>query len=98
MANFTVDPDIVEQKAKAVDEYAETYDAISRELLSVATTMGAAYDSADNKTFVSRIEDCSKDLKAMAEKLRFTSNTMKEQANEYRKREMENTQRAANLP
>ena len=98
MANFTVDPDIVEQKAKTVDEYAETYDSISRELLSAATTMGAAYDSADNRTFVSRIEDCSKDLKAMAEKLRSTSNTMKEQANEYRKREAENTQKAANLP
>lgn len=98
MANFTVDPNVLNQKAKELDGHADNYDAISARLQNAATTMDAAYDSADNRTFVSRMEECAKDLKAMANKLRAASVTLQGQSKIYSTQETENTQAASRLP
>ena len=98
MASFTVDPAVINQKATLLSQYADEYEAISNQLRQAATTMGAAYDSADNRSFVSRIEQCVNDLKNMAAKLRAASATLKGQSSMYTNTENANTQQANRLP
>jgi len=98
MASFTVDPTAINQKATMLSQYADKYEGISTQLRQAATTMGAAYDSADNKAFVSRIEQCVTDLKNMAAKLRAASETLKGQSGMYVDQENANTQQANRLP
>lgn len=98
MANFSVDPSALNQKAAMLDQHAESYDTISTQLHTAATTMGAAYDSADNRSFVSRMEECVKDLRLMANKLRAAAETLRGQATIYTNQENDNTQRAGKLP
>lgn len=98
MAKFSVDPAILKQKASQLGQYSETYDSISTQLQNAATTMGTAYDSADNRSFVNRINECAKDLKAMAAKLKAASVTLQKQANSYTEQETSNTQKANRLP
>lgn len=98
MASFTVDPSVLVQKAQALNQHADDYDSISTQLQNAATTMGAAYDSADNRSFVSRMEECVKDLRAMANKLRAAAVTLQGQASIYNEQESNNTQQANRLP
>ena len=98
MANFSVDPTILNQKAANLNEHADEYNSISAKLQSAATTMGAAYDSADNRSFVARMEACAKELKAMADKLRAAAATLSSQATIYTEQENSNTQKANQLP
>lgn len=98
MASFTVDPAVLNEKAAALIQHADEYDSISGQLKRAATTMGSAYDSADNKAFVGRVEECAKDLKAMADKLRAAAQTLKGQAANYSETEKFNTQKASHLP
>ena len=98
MASFTVDPAVINQKAATLSQYADEYEAISNQLHQAATTMGAAYDSADNRSFVGRLEACVTDLKNMAAKLRAASATLKGQSGMYSEQESSNTQQASRLP
>lgn len=98
MANFTVDPSVLSQKATQINQYADEYDSISTQLQQAATSMGAAYDSADNRKFIERMEACAKDLKLMSDKLRSASTTLKGQSSLYVDQETANTQQASSLP
>ena len=98
MANFTVEPAVLMQKAADLNQCAETYESISTQLHTAATTLGSAYDTEDNRTYVNRMEECVKDLKAMAEKLKESAQTITEQANIYVNQQVNNTQSARKLP
>jgi len=98
MASFTVEPEVIAQKAEQLLQHADEYEAISAQLHDSATSMGAAYESVDNKTYVDRIENCVVDLKKMAEKLRQVATTLKEQGKMYPDREAANRQVASRLP
>lgn len=98
MSQFTVDPAAINQKAGQINQFADEYDSISTKLQSAANSMGTAYDSADNRKFIERMEACARDLKEMSAKLRASSGTLKSQAALYETQEQSNTQQAAKLP
>ena len=98
MAKFSVQTNELRHKASEVNQHAEEFDAICAKLKQVATTMGAAYDSDDNRKFVSRIEACCVDLKALSNKLRSAAQIINQQAAEYDGQEAGNTAAASRLP
>ena len=98
MASFTIDTDAVRQKANVVENFADEYDAIRLRLLNTATSMGAAYESADNKVYVARITECCNQLQQMSEKLRNAAQILKSQSDSYDATEENNTQQASKLP
>ncbi len=98
MATFSVETTVLKQKATQLDRHAEDFDSICARLKQAATTMGSAYDSDDNRKFISRVEACCTDLKALSDKLRTASQIITAQANEYDSREASNTAAASRLP
>lgn len=98
MAVFSVQTNVLRDKAKALNQHAQDFDSITSKLKATATTMGTAYESDDNRKFVSRVEAMCVDLKNLADRLRNASQIITQQAGEYDKREAENTSRANRLP
>lgn len=80
---FTVDPEALARVVAQIRSNAEEYDGIATRLLQTATNMGNAYDSEDNRAFVSQIEGCSNDLKAMVAKLNLIAGIVDTQRNNY---------------
>jgi uncharacterized protein YukE len=98
MAQFTTDYELMEARSKDFAEHSAEYAAISRQLLTAATSMGAAFESKDNDVYVERItEFCNNELKRMADKLAEGSEMLHQQAQEYRRREEENVASANTL-
>ncbi len=97
MATFTTDYGTLDQKAARLEEHANQYEAISKQLHTTATSMGNAYESEDNKAFVTQIEAMCRDLQALVERLRNASGVLKAQANMYRQQEASNTSAANSL-
>ena len=50
---FAVDPAQLEQTARYLQDASESYQRIYNQLISAAESMGASYDSEDNRVFVS---------------------------------------------
>ena len=98
MATFSTEPAVLTQKAAQLDQYAEEYDSIRAQLRQAATSMGTAYDSADNRPFTARIEQFCADLQRMSDKLRTAAQTLKEQSAMYTAQEEENASMASRLP
>ena len=98
MAQFMVDTDAVRQKAAQVNGYAEQYDVLRAKLLNVASGMGASYDSADNREFVSRITECCQQLAEVSNRLRNAAQQMNAQSRRYDTTEEENSMQARRLP
>lgn len=98
MAIFSTEVSVLIQKAGQLDQYAEEYDSIRTQLRQAATSMGEAYDSADNRVYTSRIEQFCTDLQMMSDKLRSASQTIQGQANMYTAQEEESTAAASRLP
>ena len=98
MAQFMVDTDAVRQKAAQVNGYAEQYDILRSKLLNAATSMGAYYDSADNREFVSRITECCQQLAEVSNRLRNAAQQMNAQSRRYDTTEEENSMQARRLP
>ena len=97
MAQFTTDYELMEAKSKEMANHSAEYAAIGRQLHAAATSMGAAYESDDNKVYTEKIEEFCVELSNMADKLAEASETLHLQAWEYRKREEENVSSAAHL-
>lgn len=94
MARFTVDYTEMENTARRLEKEADEFSNISRQLTSVATGMGKAYDSADNRVFVSKIEECARDLSKMIQHLYNASVIIQKQAEGYRTAEEHNVGQA----
>ena len=98
MASFSTDFAVLNEKAAKLSTFAEDYDAIREQLRQAATSMGSAYDSADNRSYTSHIENFCNDLKFLSDKLRVASDTIRQQASMYKSQEENNTAEANNLP
>ena len=97
MATFTADYEAMENTAKKLEKNADEFSAICRQLTGVATGMGKAYDSADNREFTVQIEACAKDLSKMIQHLYNASVILSKQAEGYRKAEEHNMGQAKRL-
>lgn len=97
MSNFSVDPAALKNTASKLSAASSEYERIYRQLLQTATSMGAAYDSADNKKFVTSIEGCCSALQAMADKLQFASEALTKASDNYSSTEEHNAQQAGRL-
>lgn len=97
MAKFTADPESMQRVASTLEDKADEYRSIYQQLVNTATGMGEAYDSADNRQFVSKIQECCQDLQKMEQKLRIASTIIKGQAAAYRSTEEFNTEQAGKL-
>lgn len=97
-ADFKTDYDVMSDKAGELAELADTYGSIAERLRDQATSMGAAFQSADNRTYVSRIEAACDDLAQMAKQLLSHSGKLELQSKKYKGTEDENTGVASQLP
>ena len=98
MAQISVQTDDLRSKASALDQHAEEFDSICAKLKAAATSMGSAYESNDNKMYVSNIEAFCVDLKNLSNRLRNASAIITGQAGDYDDRESNNTDIAKRLP
>ena len=98
MAKFTVDTDAVRSKAASVEGLSQDYSSLSKQLRNIATTMGAAYESVDNKAYITRVNECCDNLDRMATKLANTAQLLRSQSSDYDTTEQNNTQQASKLP
>lgn len=84
----------------AADQFksaAESYDSIGKELLRAATTMGKAWDGADNQAYANKIQGISKELDAMSKKLAHGGEALRQQTKNYMDRQDANVAGAAKL-
>lgn len=97
MPVFSVEPQALIETAGKLSGASEEYERIYKQLIQVATSMGQAYDSEDNRRFVSSIEGCCAALQEMANTLRTASETLNQGAKNYTSTEEHNTQAAGRL-
>ena len=76
--------------AKKLQTLSETYAEISAQLMQEASTMGSAWEGADNLAFVERITGFNEELKAMAAKLSAASQALDKQRANYVARQDDN--------
>lgn len=97
MSTFSVDPAALKNTAAKLSEASSEYERIYKQLIQTATSMGQAYDSEDNRRFVTSIEGCCTALQAMANKLQLASETLSKASTNYTETEEHNTQQAGRL-
>lgn len=97
MPSFSVDPAALKSTSAKLASASSEYERIYKQLIQTATSMGAAYDSADNKKFVSSIEGCCAALQAMADKLQIASEALSKASDNYTATEEHNAQQATRL-
>ncbi len=76
--------------SQKLQSLADTYTEIYTQLLQEATTMGAAWEGADNLAFVEQINGFTEELKMMADKLSAASQTLEKQRANYVARQDDN--------
>lgn len=96
--SFTVETDAVRQKARMLEGLADEYDGMRSRLLNTATSMGAAYESADNRVYVARITEFCEQMKEVSHRLRNAANVLNTQSSGYDRTESENAAQANRLP
>ena len=82
--------DDMAKAAQRLQNLSETYTEIYTQLLQEATTMGTAWEGADNLAFVEQINGFTEELKAMAEKLSLASQALDKQRANYVARQENN--------
>lgn len=80
----------MKKAANNLIELSGTYAEISKSLLQVASTMGAAWDGADNQAYVQQINGLSDDLQKMSDKLNLGGETLKQITTNYEERQSDN--------
>ena len=73
--------------SKQLQAHSETYTQIYTQLMQEASTMGAAWEGADNQAFVEQINGFTEELKAMAQKLATASQALEKQRANYVERQ-----------
>lgn len=69
--------------AARLEELSEIYTEIYSQLMQEASTMGSAWEGADNLAFVNRIEGFTEELNNMATKLNVAGQTLRTQKENY---------------
>ncbi len=75
----------------------ENYTQIYTQLMQAASTMGSAWDGADNLAYVQRITGFTEELKKMAEKLALASEALDKQRANYVARQDDNITQVGKL-
>ena len=81
--NFTVDPPELHSASQKLTQLSEEYAAVYNRLLNAASTMGNAWNAADNLAYVDQINGFCEDLKAMAAHLEQAAQALEQQAKNY---------------
>lgn len=81
--NFTVDTADLRTAAQKFSKLSQDYTTVYTRLLNAARTMGSAWDSADNKSYVDQINGFCAELKAMADHLELGAQSLNQQAGNY---------------
>lgn len=81
--NFTVDTADLRTAAKKFNDLSQEYTAVYTRLLNAARTMGSAWDSADNQSYVDQINGFCEELKAMSAHLNQGAQSLNQQAGNY---------------
>ncbi len=85
--SIQVDPTKIDAASSKLAEYSSTYDAIAKQLMSDATTMGEAWQGEDNVAFCNQIKGFAEELTQMAKKLKTGSETLSQQSSNYKTRQ-----------
>lgn len=85
--NIQVDPSKLDSAASKLSELSTQYDAIAKQLMADATTMGEAWQGEDNMAFCTQIKGFAEELSQMARKLQFGSETLTQQSTNYKNRQ-----------
>ncbi len=94
---FTVDTDALGRVAAQILANAQEYDSIATKLLQAAQDVSSAYQSKDGQEFLTQIQGCHDDLKAMVKKLNVVSEVLKKQQVNYVKVSTHNSEQARKL-
>lgn len=78
-----VTPQELDIASKKIAGLSETYTGIYTQLLTIAGTMGEAWEGEDNLAFVDQINGFNEELKAMADKLMTASQALDNQRANY---------------
>ena len=97
MPIFSVEPQALKGTAAKLNDQAGEYERIYKQLIQVASSMGQAYDSEDNKKFVASIEGCCTALQEMANQIRNASEILSQASTGYSTTEEHNAQQASRL-
>ena len=97
MSSFTVDTNAVRRTADTLNGLADEYDRYRNKLLRTATSMGHAYQSADNRVYVARITEFCQQMMEVSNRLRTAAQVMKTKSGNYDNREQENVIQANKL-
>lgn len=84
--------------ARQLNDSSQTYRDIYKSLLNLANEMGQAWEGADNKAYVERINGIANRLEDMSKKLEVASKTLDTQATNYETAQSQNAQQAGRLP
>ena len=80
---ISVEPAQLTATGVKLEEYANSFEEIYKELLRQAETMGEAWQGADNLAYVEKIKGITTKMNAMVEKLKIAGTTLKQQAKNY---------------
>lgn len=83
MSVFSVDPSALQSASTKLAAASSEYERIYKQLIQTATSLGSAYESEDNKAFVSKIEGCCAALQGMANELMNNSARLAKIAQNY---------------
>ncbi len=94
---FSVNTENMRTTAAQIRAYAQEYESIANKLMQTAQQVGSVYQSADAQVFLTQIQGCHNDLKAMVAKLNLVSQTLEQQTKNYETVSSHNSQQARKL-
>lgn len=75
--------DDIEKASQKLLSLSQTYTEIYTQLMQSASTMGTAWEGADNQAFVEQITGFTEELKSMADKLSVSSEALHKEKQNY---------------
>ena len=75
--------DDIEKASQKLLSLSQTYTEIYTQLMQSASTMGPAWEGADNQAFVEQITGFTEELKSMADKLSVSSEALHKEKQNY---------------
>ena len=96
--SIKVDMSKLDVASSKLTELSGTYEQISKQLISDATTMGEAWQGEDNQAFCNQIKGFMEELNQMAQKLKLAGEALNKQSTNYKTRQDAVTSAAKQLP
>lgn len=94
---FLVDPPTLHDASKKFTELAVEYTGVYERLMDTASTMGQAWEAADNLVFVEQITGFCDDLEKMTQHLEQAAAALENQATNYETTRQNNIDSVKNL-